>query len=53
VVQERSLAWKQGKPVELYCVFMSGPGIVGKSHVSKINPLRYSQTAKTSWNNRT
>jgi hypothetical protein len=34
-------ALKEGKPVKLYHVFLSGPGDVGKSHVIK---LIYSDT---------
>ena len=37
------LALKEGKPVEPYHVFLSGPGGVGKSHVIK---LVYSDTLK-------
>ena len=30
------LALKEGKPVEPYHVFLSGPGGIGKSHVIKV-----------------
>ena len=37
------IALKEGKPVEPYRVFLSGPGGVGKSHIIK---LIYSDTLK-------
>ena len=33
------LALKEGKPVQLYHVFLSGPCGVGKSHVYKVSPF--------------
>ena len=34
--KETVLALKQNKPVKPYCLFLSGPGGVGKNHVVKI-----------------
>ena len=34
--KETVLALKQNKPVKPYCLFLSGPGGVGKSHVVKM-----------------
>ena len=42
-MQKVVLALKQGKPIEPYHVFVSGPGGVGKSHVIR---LIHSDTVK-------
>ena len=42
-MQKAIIALKEGKPIEPYHVFLSGPGGVGKSHVIK---LIYSDTLK-------
>ena len=34
--KETVIALKQNKPVKPYCLFLSGPGGVGKSHVVKL-----------------
>ena len=34
--KETVLALKQNKPIKPYCLFLSGPGGVGKSHVVKL-----------------
>ena len=40
------IALKEGKPVEPYHVFLSGPGDVGKSHAIKL--IYYSEFLKLS-----